>query len=98
MHTIILPKTQHLVIFQQGITSSSGARQPDLTQAAMSKIIQANKWPDVEQALRKKPGITLTSAEQNLHIHANKNPPQYMSFWRSTMPRKMPVDERRWHR
>lgn len=98
MHTIILPKMQHLVIFQQGITSSSGARQPDLTQAAMSKIIQAIAWPDVERTLRKKPGSTLTSAEQNLHIHANKNPPQYMSFWRSTMPRKTPKDERCWHR
>jgi len=70
MNTIILPKTQHLVVFQEVIKSGSigsAARQLGLTQPAVSKIINdIESYFGVELIVRKNTGVTLTSAGQTL--------------------------------
>lgn len=70
MNTIILPKTQHLVVFQEVIKSGSigaAARQLGLTQPAVSKIINdIESYFGVELIVRKNTGVKLTSAGQTL--------------------------------
>lgn len=66
MNTIILPKTQHLVVFQEVIKSGSigsAARQLGLTQPAVSKIISdIESYFGVEVMVRKNTGVKLTAA------------------------------------
>lgn len=61
MNTIILPKTQHLVVFQEVIKSGSigsAARQLGLTQPAVSKIISdIESYFGVEVMVRKNTGV-----------------------------------------
>ena len=70
MNTIILPKTQHLVVFQEVIKSGSigsAARQLGLTQPAVSKIISdIESYFGVEVMVRKNTGVKLTAAGQVL--------------------------------
>ena len=68
MNTIILPKTQHLVVFQEVIKSGSigsAARQLGLTQPAVSKIISdIESYFGVEVMVRKNTGVKLTAARR----------------------------------
>lgn len=74
MNTIILPKTQHLVVFQEVIKSGSigsAARQLGLTQPAVSKIISdIESYFGVEVMVRKNTGVKLTAAGQVLLSYA----------------------------
>ncbi len=64
MNTLVLPKTQHLVVFQEVIRSgsiSSAAKSLGLTQPAVSKIISdVEAYFGVELIVRKNTGVTLT--------------------------------------
>lgn len=68
METFTLPKTQHLVVFQEVIRSGSigsAAKQLGLTQPAVSKIIsEIETYFGMELIVRKNTGVTLTSAGQ----------------------------------
>lgn len=70
MSTILLPKTQHLVVFQEVIRSGSigsAAKELGLTQPAVSKIINdIEDYFGVELVVRKNTGVTLTPAGQLL--------------------------------
>lgn len=70
MNTLVLPKTQHLVVFQEVIRSgsiSSAAKSLGLTQPAVSKIISdVEAYFGVELIVRKNTGVTLTEAGQVL--------------------------------
>ncbi|MFP2238531.1 transcriptional regulator TdcA [Pseudescherichia vulneris] len=70
MENIILPKTQHLVVFQEVIRSGSigsAAKQLGLTQPAVSKIINdIESYFGIELMVRKNTGVTLTNAGQVL--------------------------------
>ncbi|QGY25621.1 transcriptional regulator TdcA [Escherichia coli] len=70
MSTILLPKTQHLVVFQEVIRSGSigsAAKELGLTQPAVSKIINdIEDYFGVELVVRKNTGVTLTLAGQLL--------------------------------
>ncbi|MDM3240089.1 transcriptional regulator TdcA [Citrobacter sp. Cf081] len=68
MNTITLPKTQHLVVFQEVIRSGSigsAAKELGLTQPAVSKIINdVEAYFGIELVVRKNTGVTLTQAGQ----------------------------------
>ena len=68
MNTISLPKTQHLVVFQEVIRSGSigsAAKELGLTQPAVSKIINdVEAYFGIELVVRKNTGVTLTQAGQ----------------------------------
>lgn len=70
MNTLVLPKTQHLVVFQEVIRSGSigsAAKSLGLTQPAVSKIISdVEAYFGVELIVRKNTGVTLTEAGQVL--------------------------------
>ncbi|KNC92392.1 transcriptional regulator TdcA [Trabulsiella odontotermitis] len=70
MDNVLLPKTQHLVVFQEVIRSGSigsAAKQLGLTQPAVSKIINDIESNfGIELMVRKNTGVTLTSAGQVL--------------------------------
>lgn len=70
MNTIPLPKTQHLVVFQEVIRSGSigsAAKELGLTQPEVSKIINdIEAYFGVELIVRKNTGVTLTHAGQVL--------------------------------
>ncbi|MFW0764526.1 transcriptional regulator TdcA [Trabulsiella odontotermitis] len=70
MDNVLLPKTQHLVVFQEVIRSGSigsAAKQLGLTQPAVSKIINDIESNfGIELMIRKNTGVTLTSAGQVL--------------------------------
>lgn len=70
MNTIPLPKTQHLVVFQEVIRSGSigsAAKELGLTQPAVSKIINdIEAYFGTELVVRKNTGVTLTNTGQVL--------------------------------
>lgn len=70
MDNVLLPKTQHLVVFQEVIrcgSIGSAAKQLGLTQPAVSKIISdIEAYFGIELMVRKNTGVTLTSAGQVL--------------------------------
>lgn len=70
MNTIPLPKTQHLVVFQEVIRSGSigsAAKELGLTQPAVSKIINdIEAYFCTELVVRKNTGVTLTNTGQVL--------------------------------
>ncbi|MDX6889166.1 transcriptional regulator TdcA [Klebsiella aerogenes] len=70
MNTIPLPKTQHLVVFQEVIRSDSigsAAKELGLTQPAVSKTINdIEDYFGTELIVRKNTGVTLTEAGQVL--------------------------------
>ncbi|TGC92160.1 transcriptional regulator TdcA, partial [Salmonella enterica subsp. enterica serovar Wilhelmsburg] len=70
MNTLVLPKTQHLVVFQEVIRSGSigsAAKSLGLTQPAVSKIISdVEAYFGVELIVRKISGVSLTEAGQGL--------------------------------
>ena len=70
MNTISLPKTQHLVVFQEVIRSGSigaAAKELGLTQPAISKTINdMEAYFGSELIVRKNTGVTLTHAGQVL--------------------------------
>lgn len=69
MSTILLPKTQHLVVFQEVIRwfYRLGCKRIRLTQPAVSKIINdIEDYFGVELVVRKNTGVTLTPAGQLL--------------------------------
>ncbi|WP_426616921.1 transcriptional regulator TdcA [Raoultella sp. R2A007] len=70
MNTITLPKTQHLVVFQEVIRSGSigsAAKELGLTQPAVSKIINdIEAYFGTELVVRKNTGVTLTNTGQVL--------------------------------
>lgn len=70
MNTIPLPKTQHLVVFQEVIRSGSigsAAKELGLTQPAVSKIINdIEVYFGTELVVRKNTGVTLTNTGQVL--------------------------------
>lgn len=74
MDNILLPKTQHLVVFQEVIrcgSIGSAAKQLRLTQPAVSKIINdVEYYFGTELMIRKNTGVTLTSAGQVLLAYA----------------------------
>ncbi|MGU3414726.1 transcriptional regulator TdcA [Enterobacteriaceae bacterium C23F] len=74
MDNILLPKTQHLVVFQEVIrcgSIGSAAKQLGLTQPAVSKIINdVEYYFGTELMIRKNTGVTLTSAGQVLLAYA----------------------------
>ncbi|AIJ09208.1 Threonine catabolic operon transcriptional activator TdcA [Edwardsiella anguillarum ET080813] len=70
MNTFILPKTQHLVVFQEVIRSGSigaAAKRLGISQPAVSKTIsEMEDYFGIEVIIRKNTGVTLTSAGQVL--------------------------------
>lgn len=70
MNTTLLPKTQHLVVFQEVIRSGSigaAAKELGLTQPAISKTINdMEAYFGSELIVRKNTGVTLTHAGQVL--------------------------------
>ena len=68
MNTFSLPKTQHLVVFQEVIRSGSigaGAKALGLTQPAVSKIIgDMESYFGSELIVRRNTGVSLTEAGQ----------------------------------
>ncbi|MGL4725395.1 MAG: transcriptional regulator TdcA [Scandinavium sp.] len=74
MENVILPKTQHLVVFQEVIrcgSIGSAAKQLKLTQPAVSKIISdVEAYFGAELMIRKNTGVTLTSTGQVLLAYA----------------------------
>lgn len=74
MDNVLLPKTQHLVVFQEVIrcgSIGSAAKQLKLTQPAVSKIINdIEAYFGTELMVRKNTGVTLTSAGQVLLAYA----------------------------
>ena len=91
MNTITLPKTQHLVVFQEVIRSGSigsAAKELGLTQPAVSKIINdVEAYFGIELVVRKNTGVTLTQAGQ------------VMLSWSESITREMKnmVDEMKLH-
>lgn len=71
MDTGVLPKTQHIVVFQEVIRSGSigsAARQPGLSQPAVSKIMrEMEACFGVEMMTRTRTGVSLTRAGQILY-------------------------------
>lgn len=74
MDNTTLPKTQHLIVFQEVIRSGSlgaAAEQLDLTQPAISKIISDMEcYFGVELIIRINTGVTLTDAGKTLLSYA----------------------------
>lgn len=74
MENVLLPKTQHLVVFQEVIrcgSIGSAAKQLKLTQPAVSKIISdVEAYFGAELMIRKNTGVTLTSTGQVLLAYA----------------------------
>lgn len=74
MDNVLLPKTQHLVVFQEVIrcgSIGSAAKQLRLTQPAVSKIISdIETYFGTELMVRKNTGVTLTSAGHVLLAYA----------------------------
>lgn len=74
MDTNLLPKTQHLVVFQEVVRSGSiisAAKQLGLTQPAVSKIISdIETYFGIELIIRKNTGVKLTEAGQVLLSHS----------------------------
>ena len=77
MSTILLPKTQHLVVFQEVIRSGSigsAAKELGLTQPAVSKIINdIEDYFGVELVVRKNTGVTLTPARKRRFLCMKRN-------------------------
>lgn len=74
MENYTLPKTQHLVVFQEVVRSGSfgsAAKQLNLTQPAVSKIINdMESYFGLELIIRKNTGVKLTEAGKVLLSHS----------------------------